>query len=188
VKGREPAAPCFARLPRVRELTHVNGHHWRRSFGPAGWARVRRRRSSAISQHIRPSRVIARPRSGVASVWSARRTVDDPTWGCGWRSSSWTPGVGPSCNRSTGCRFRLQVEARDHPVTRTPGSSRPTAVPSAEPAMAVLEINGEHVERSPLDRLTNTWPPRGDLSYTVALFWRVRRPAFRACLTGWSST
>jgi hypothetical protein len=38
--------------------------------------------------------------------------------------------------------------------------------------MAVLEINGEHVERSPLDRLTNTWPSPGDLSYTVALFWR----------------
>jgi len=46
--------------------------------------------------------------------------------------------------------------------------------------MAVLEIKGEPVERSPLNRLTKAWPPRGDLSYTVALVCSGQpcRPAF----------
>ena len=97
-------------------------------------------------------------------------------------------GIGVPCSRWRGPVGGIQVEVRNGMVTRTRSSTRPRAVPSAEAAMAVLEIKGEHVERSPLDRLTPAWPSPGDLSYTVALFWRGAPPCRSASVHGWASS
>ena len=97
-------------------------------------------------------------------------------------------GIGVPCSRWRGPVGGIQVEVRNGMVTRTRSSTRPTAVPSAEATMAVLEIKGEHVERSPLDRLTPAWPSPGDLSYTVALFWRGSPPGRSAFVHGWASS